>query len=528
MGTFRTVWRCAAALTVFASHCLLLLAAAESPPAGGVDPMDGLPPEVAYQLLYKEPNDHLLELGEISDVEGSLVRTFFSPAHVKAADTLQEWMREAGMRTWVDGVGNVHGRIDGKDPAAPVLIMGSHYDTVVDAGRYDGAMGIIVPIAAVKALVEQQWRTTADCSPADERVGKCSIEDSQDAVLFDHPFEIIAFSDEEGVRFGSTFLGSRAVAGTLVSNGLLYSKGTDGMTLAEVLEAAGLDGSAEAVNAMAYKPEEVRGYLEVHMEQGPVLESKGVPIGPVSAIAGQTRLFVTMSGVQGHAGTVPMKIRHDSVAGAAEAISWMERRCGGGYHEELHPAAASLTDNDMLVCSTGVISIWPGASNVISGATNFTIDIRSAYDAVRNAAVEDVRHQIHLICERRGLACEVLQQHDAPGVLSDPAIVEGFLAAAKASQPLMEQLERVHQTRPEYAGLAAEAEGVAGGKVPILVSGAGHDALAMADITEIGMVFVRCGNNGVSHSPLELVSPPDVAAVTAAVYKYLQEQLIQK
>jgi len=499
-----------------------LLVQARCSVAEGLVADEALSPVLARQLLFDEPNQHLQELGQISDTQGSLVRTFMSPAHFQAAKQLRVWMEEAGMRTWVDQVGNVHGRVDSADKDAPAFIMGSHYDTVVDGGKYDGALGIIVPIAAAKALTTKvRLAAEESCQPASERVGECSLEDAG-KVVFQRPFEVIAFSDEEGVRFGSTFLGSRAVAGTLVKHGLLESKDKDGSTLSEVLTSMGFNGSVAAVEEIAYKPQDVSGYLEVHMEQGPVLKTKKVPLGAVSAIAGQTRLSVSMSGTQGHAGTVPMKIRQDCIAAAAEAIAWMEKRCGGGFYEysheggeQQHPGAANLTDADMLVCTTGAISIWPGASNVISGSVNFTIDIRSAYDSIRHSAVADVKANINGLCSRRGISCEVAQPHSASGVLSEPGIVGAFLGAATASRGLMKMIGAMET---EEVGGAAD--------VPVLVSGAGHDALAMADITKVGMVFVRCGNNGISHSPLEYVAPADVAAVTAALYKYLDQELM--
>jgi len=464
-------------------------------------------------LLYEEPNSNLQLLGEISDADGSLVRTFLSPAHVKAAAKIELWMREAGLRTWVDGVGNVHGRIDVEGEALPALLVGSHYDTVVDGGKFDGALGIVVPIAAAKAFLSGLQAGGMGCNPDEERPSAAAAPR--------RPLEIIAFSDEEGVRFGSTFLGSRAVAGTLVGSGLLEAADESGATLSQVLDAAGYNGSAAAVEALAYRPEAVGGYLEVHMEQGPVLGASGAPLGAVSAIAGQTRLRVSVSGKQGHAGTVPMPARRDSVAAAAEAIAWMDWRCGGGAHPESHPAAAGITAADMLVCTTGSVSVWPGASNVISGSVNFTVDIRAASDSVRHSAVADVGDHIAQVCSRRGLECEVVKTHEAAGVHSEPGMVEGLLAAAEAAKPLMDAVYWAEHGAARPAGLGAGASGV-----PVLVSGAGHDALAMADLTKVGMVFVRCGNDGISHSPLEHVAEDDVAAAAVSMYQYFLQELL--
>ncbi|KNA20963.1 hypothetical protein SOVF_047540 isoform B [Spinacia oleracea] len=218
------------------------------------------------EYLRDEAASRLNELGKVSDVNGYLERTFLSPASVRAANVIRQWMEDAGLRTWVDIMGNVHGRVDGINASAPALLMGSHLDTVVDAGKFDGALGIISAISALKVL------------KVTEKLEKLK-----------HPVEVIAFSDEEGVRFQSTFLGSAAIAGILPAATLNISD-KSGRTLQEVLNDNTVGATEDNFIKLKYQPESVWGYVEVHIEQGPVLESAGIPLGVVKGIAGQTRL----------------------------------------------------------------------------------------------------------------------------------------------------------------------------------------------------------------------------------------------
>ncbi|KAK9838405.1 hypothetical protein WJX84_004812, partial [Apatococcus fuscideae] len=254
------------------------------------------------------------------------------------------------------------------------------------------------------------------------------------ASLLPSPVEVIAFSDEEGLRFQSTFLGSQAVTGTLVGSGLLEARDSQGDSLMEVLQGEGLAQSPSDVMRSRLKASSVQGYVEVHMEQGPVLEALSKPLGVVTAIAGQSRLSVTMKGTQGHAGTIPMPLRRDPLAGAAEAIHQIETTCNGGPRGAGHPP---FEGDGSLVCTVGSLTVWPGASNVVPGAVNFTIDIRSQHD-------------------------------DVAAVPCDVEIAEQLAAAAAAATP-----------------------GATPSDVPRLVSGAGHDAMAMADITKMGMLFAE-------------------------------------
>ncbi|EIE22792.1 amidase [Coccomyxa subellipsoidea C-169] len=516
-----------------------------------------LPLPLLQDVLYREPAERIQLLGKISDAEGSLYRRFFSPAHIRAASQIRRWMKDAGMRTWQDGVGNVHGRIDGRARDAPALISGSHYDTVMDAGKYDGALGIIVAIASVKATILQAALATRIMTPEEVRA---AVRESADLGqwlgakahnLFATPMEIIAFSDEEGVRFQTTFLGSRAVTGQLVPLGMLDNEDQNGESLADVLYKHGFQGSEEALARTAYSPEQVRGYVEVHMEQGPVLQARGYALGPVAAIAGQTRLAASVIGTQGHAGTVPMKLRQDAAAAAAETVVWIEQHCGGGAggDEKTADAAEAVTD-DSLVCTTGSMVLWPGASNVIAGAANFSVDIRCRSDEVRKATTKQVIAQLETICQRRNVNCSVEIKHEAPAAACHPDIIAGLIDACRESEQLTadilerdeqcqaecdSELSKVSNSTPQdVAGELLDHANCGGtgkssrwepGKAPVLVSGAGHDALPMAEITKMGLLFVR-DRRGISHSPLEYVADEDIAAAAVALYVYLQKELL--
>ena len=418
------------------------------------------------QLLHEDEAVARLDaLAAVSDYPLSLERTFFSPAHLRAGELLRGWMEDAGLRAWTDVVGNVRGRADCKgecESCGGALVFGSHYDTVRDAGKFDGALGIVVALAAVKAHLS---RGPPRC-----------------------PVEVVAFSEEEGVRFHSTFLGSRVFAGALPESALQARDG-NGTSLEEALLArSSLSGGAALRAALleAAAPRgSVRAYVEAHIEQGPVLERLGLPLGAVSAIAGQTFLAVSVSGEQGHAGTVPMAVRRDSLAAAAEAVLAVERLC------KAHEGGS----DEGLVCTVGALSVWPGASNVIAGQTNFSVDLRSRRDETRLAVVAAVRQSIQAVCDARGVPCSISLKHQAGALECSPALRSSLEAAAQA---------------------------VSGQPAPVLVSGAGHDAMALAGLCEVGMLFVRC-RGGVSHSPLEHVQPDDVRAAVRVLLHMLQQ-----
>ena len=381
------------------------------------------------------------QLGAISETPEHLARIFLTPEHRIAADLILSWMREAGMRAHLDAIGNVCGRYEGEKPNLPCLMLGSHYDTVRDAGKWDGPLGLITAIACV-----------ADLNRRGKRL----------------PFaiEVIGFADEEGVRFASTLLGSRAVAGTFVES-VLNSRDRADVSMREAMLQFGLD--PEHVGAAARARRELLAYVELHIEQGPVLEQNNLPVGVVTAIAGATRLAAHLTGMAGHAGTVPMALRRDALAGAAECIVAIEEFC--------------KTDEAGLVGTVGYIDAMPGATNVIPGRVNFTIDIRAPTDGHRKLAVADIVRRIEAIAKRRNLALQVDVTHE----------------------------NRTVPCAPWLKTQVAEAVAAEGYGVFELPSGAGHDGMAMIDVADVAMIFVRC-RGGISHHPDEHVELADTEA----------------
>ncbi|KAL4576820.1 hypothetical protein LXL04_012920 [Taraxacum kok-saghyz] len=455
---------------------LLSLSSAASSTHISGGPQDDLFPEI----LRDEAVARLYELGKVSDGDGFLERTFLSPASIRAGNLIRTWMEDAGLTTWVDGLGNVHGRVEPPHASNKALLIGSHLDTVVDAGMFDGALGIICAISALKVL-NMTGRSTN----------------------LQHPVEVIAFSDEEGVRFQSTFLGSAAIAGVL-PNSTLHVSDKSGLTVQNVLKHNSIDTSEENLSQIKYDPDSVLGYIEVHIEQGPVLESVGVPLAVVKGIAGQTRLKVRVRGSQGHAGTVPMSMRRDPMTAAAELIVLLESLCKRPHDFISSDGQCNAFSLDSLVCTVGQIDTWPSASNVIPGQVSFTIDIRSMDDMGREAIIYELSNQMHRICDGRLVSCFLERKHDADAVSCDGGLNSQLKSAAYAA------LKRM------------TGEDI--GDVPVLMSGAGHDAMAMSRLTKVGMLFVRC-RGGISHSPEEYVLEDDVWTAGLAIQAFLDTNL---
>lgn len=391
------------------------------------------------------------ELALCTETPGMLTRTYLSAAHRNAAELLAQWMRDAGMNVRRDVVGNVIGRYEGIAPDAPALLTGSHFDTVRNAGKYDGNLGILLPIACVA-----EWH----------RQGR----------RFHFAIEVIGFAEEEGVRFKATLLGSRALAGNFDMT-VLNRRDAQGSTMREAMGAAGLD--ATTLPQAAYPREKALAYLEVHIEQGPVLLDEQLPVGVVTAISGASRFCINVNGLAGHAGTVPMDSRRDAAMAAAEIGLYIEKRCSGV------PG---------LVGTVGQFDVPDGAANVIPGKAVFTIDIRAETDDVRLAAVRDVLDEMKRIAARRRVTLEINQTHEASSV--------------PCASWLQDQL----------------AQAIAGLGMPVrrLPSGAGHDAMAVAALTDVAMLFVRCGNGGISHHPDECMSADD-ARVAADIFSRFVE-----
>jgi allantoate deiminase len=389
-------------------------------------------------------------LARHSELPGGLTRVFLSPQARAATEEVLGWMREAGMQARLDAIGNAAGRYEGERPGLPCLMLGSHLDTVRDAGRYDGMLGVVSAIECVDFLHGENVRL---------------------------PFaiEVIGFGDEEGVRFGTTLLGSRAVAG-IFDPGVLSARDPQGNSMADVLRGFGLDPAR--IPDIARRKGDVLAYAELHIEQGPVLEAEGLPVGVVTAINGFSRLRVTLRGAAGHAGTVPMNLRRDALAGAAECVLLTEKT--GRSHPEL-------------VATVGRIEAKPGAINVIPGEVMFTVDVRAPKDELRNDAVSRIKSQIEQLSKQRDLLCEI-----------EPLQEFGVTAC---SPWLMEQMDQAVKRQ--------------GHRLRRLPSGAGHDGMALGAIADICMLFVRC-KGGISHSPLEAITEADAAAGANVLLDFIE------
>ncbi len=389
------------------------------------------------------------ELAQLSDDPGCLTRLTLSPSHKKAAALIGEWMRTAGMHVRVDAAGNVVGRYEAEKPDASKVIIASHIDTVRNAGRFDGNLGVITGIAVVGELNRQGRRL---------------------------PFaiEVVAFSDEEGVRFSSTLSGSRAVAGVFDA-ACLDDRDSDGVSRRQALLGFGTDPSkiAEA----ACNPANTLAYLEVHIEQGPVLEARNLPLGIVTAINGATRGEVVVKGEAGHSGTLPMAMRRDAMTAAAEMILAIE--------------AHARTGAD-IVATVGRVEIPNGAVNIVPGQVRFSLDVRSSSDDARSRAVADIQQEIARIAAARNVSAQFTATYDMPVTTCDANVIKAMSRAfvQNACEPFM------------------------------LGSGAGHDGMSFRGRIPVGMIFARC-RSGISHNPAEFASPADMGAAARVLFDLL-------
>jgi allantoate deiminase len=386
---------------------------------------------------------------DFTDEPRRLTRLFLSEAHRRAALAFIGWCSEARLEAKIDAAGNVVARYEGKRAGAPALMLGSHIDTVRDAGLYDGNYGALAALAVVERL-----------NARDERL--------------DHAIEIVAFGDEEGVRFRTTLTGSRALAGNYPQD-VLDQKDAQGILMRDALAAFGGDPE----QAASIRAQNVAAFVEAHIEQGPALEAEGLPLGVVTAINGATRLEVVVDGLAGHAGATPMHLRQDALTAAAEMALAIEGR------------ARSEPD---LVATVGRLEVWPGATNVIPGHVQFSIDLRAPSDLNRAAALADIEARISAIAATRGVRVSIAKSHEANAYVCDPNIV---------------------------AGLAQAVEAV-GVPPRLLPSGAGHDTMAMGKLCPAGMLFVRC-KGGVSHNPLESITVEDCAIGLKALTQFTRD-----
>ena len=385
-----------------------------------------------------------------SEDENALTRTYLTPAHRAAMDRIAGWMRDAGMQVREDQAATLIGRLEGGAPGLPALMFGSHIDSVRDAGCYDGPLGVMLGLACVEALV-------ATGKPLPFAV------------------EVVAFGDEEGSRFQASMNASRAFAGRLGEVKLDVGD-REGVTLADALIAFGRDPSR--IGTAVRDSGTVLAFVEPHIEQGPVLEAAGAPLGVVTSIAGQWRLKVRLEGRAGHAGTTPMHLRADALAAAAEAVVAIERVAREG------PAD--------LVATVGQISAKPGASNVIPGLAEMTVDVRAGTDAVRDEGLRQVEAAINEVATRRAVKARVERVQNLP--------------ASRMDAGLQRLLKRAAET--------------SGHTAPELVSGAGHDAMIVAGLAPTAMLFIRCAG-GVSHSPAESVTPDDCEAALRVLLTFI-------
>jgi allantoate deiminase len=383
-----------------------------------------------------------------------VTRTYLSKEHRQAGDYLIGLMRDAGMNADYDAFGNIVGRYEAGVPFAPVVMTGSHQDSVRNAGKYDGLFGILSPIACVKALNAQGKRLP-------------------------YTLEIVGFGDEEGVRFGVTLIGSKAMAGNFDPT-WLEKKDADGVTMREAINAFG--GNADAWRELDRRGEhhgEVVAFVESHIEQGPTLLNENLALGVVTAIAGATRMTVKVTGLAGHAGTVPMPVRQDALTAASEMILFVERFC---------------REKSDLVGTVGRIACLPGAINVIPQDVEFSVDVRSGSNEIRRSAIEFIRKEFTSIATRRNVKVEANPYFE--------------LNAAPCDEALQKQF----------------ADAIAAQGIPVrhLPSGAGHDAMEFPKVCPIAMLFVRCGNGGISHHPSETMTAEDADVATRALLHFFE------
>jgi allantoate deiminase len=389
--------------------------------------------------------DRCDELAALSSNPDFLERVHLSPEHRAANDLVASWMLDAGLTTWQDAAGNQCGRIEGREPGLPALVLGSHIDTVPDAGRYDGMLGVVLAIATAKRLVPR-------------------------ASELPFALEVVAFSDEEGTRFGTALLGSRAFAGTWDEK---FWQLTDqnGISLFDAFVDFGLDPAR--LPGAARPPESLFGYLEAHIEQGPILEDARHQLAVVTSIAGARRFALTMHGKAGHAGGTPFDRRRDALVGASELVIEIER----------------LSRRHHVIGTVGQLQAYPGGVNVIPGRVEFSLDLRAEYDEDRDVVFRLIQDAAHAIASGRGLRFEQREIYRADAAISDKEL------------------------------RAALEEGIrsTGDPVPLAFwSRAGHDAMAVASATRFAMLFLRNGNGGVSHHPDETVRGDDVDAALNA------------
>lgn len=386
--------------------------------------------------------DRVLKLSEIGKIGQKGVQRFALSQEDKEAQRLVGyWMKEAGMEVRLDNFGNLIGRKNGKNPNLPVVMIGSHIDTVPNGGRFDGTIGVIGGIEIVHAINEAN-------------------------ISHEHPIEVVAFCEEEGSRFMSGFFGSKGMVGKISADDLV-KKDEQGTSRYQALKSLGAD--PDKIEDSIRNPEEIKLYLEMHIEQGPYLEANDFPVGVVKGIAGFTWFKISIKGEAGHAGTVPMNLRKDPMIGAAEIIKEIESIC-------------KEDPTGTMVGTVGKIAVVPGGSNVIPESVEFMLDLRDIDLERRNKTIKKIKTKVNEICQRRHLEYCIEKRVDIPPVQCSEQVIQALKKSSKK--------------------LNIDA--------PTMISGAGHDAMLMAEITQMGLVFVRC-RNGISHNPDEWANKEDIS-----------------
>ena len=381
------------------------------------------------------------ELAAVSEDEGCITRTYGTKAFIEGRNKVEQWMKETGLQTRTDNIGNVRGKLLSKNKNAKTFVIASHIDTIINAGKFDGPLGVLIGLDLINQLIQSKTEL---------------------------PFhiELIGFCDEEGCRFHTTYLGSKVVAGSfdIVT---LDAKDAAGISLREAIKEIG--GNVNDLDKDVIAKEDWAGYFEIHIEQGPVLYEKNIPVGVVTAIAGQCRVAIIFNGEAGHAGTVPMEMRKDALTCAAEFIMETEKFAGVNKKD--------------IVATVGKLHIINSASNVIPGEVICSLDLRSANDTILSSSYEAIKKIAEDICKKRKIVLEwnLIQQ-------TKPVTCD------KQMNKLLE--ESIRQLGYELIEL---------------VSGAGHDAVPVSAVSPVAMLFVRCFK-GISHNPLENVELKDMAA----------------
>ena len=389
-----------------------------------------------------------------------LDRRYLTDAHAATIGQVVTWMREAGMDARLDPMATLIGRYEGTDPHAPALMIGSHIDSVPNGGVFDGPLGVMLGIELIARLHEE-------------------------GVRFPFPIEIVAFGDEEGSRFNSSMMASRALAGVPIDESL-QQRDQEGMDVSSALHAfddylaqyTDLVRPSEGAKAAARSPSEVAAFVEAHIEQGPVLEAEGLALGVVTAIAGQLRYAIEVQGAAAHAGTTTMTLRKDALAGTAAMVTAAEEE-------------ATARAEFGVVATVGRLEVFPGGSNVVPGRVQLSLDVRAPSDDIRDEAAAAIKERFNMIAQERGLAHSTERQQDLSATPCDP----------------------------DLTSLLGQAVSSVDGRAFELFSGAGHDAMSVAALCPVTMLFIRC-ERGVSHHPDENILPEDADQALEALLEF--------